>query len=65
MDCSEPLDIEGIRIRIRFQKDTMELFTIPVPSYQQEFAFENPTSVRILDNPLQDNLRNYVAWGRF
>jgi hypothetical protein len=45
-------------------KDTLELFSVPVPARQLEFSFEDPTGVRVLDNPLEDNLRNYVAWGR-
>ena len=42
----------------------MELFTIPLPASQQEFAFEDLNKVRVLDNPLEDSLRKYVAWGR-
>ncbi len=58
------LTVDAVTIRVRMSKDTMELFTIPLPSSQQEFAFEDQTKVRVLDNPLEDSLRNYVAWGR-
>ena len=64
MTCSERNSIEGLTIRVRMTKETMELFTVPVPASQQEFAFEDQTQVRVLDNPLEDNLRHYVAWGR-
>ena len=45
-------------------EETIELFTIPLPACQQEFAFEDRAKVRVLDNPLEDSLRNYVVWGR-
>ena len=56
--------IDGLTIRVRMTEETMELFTVPVPVSQQEFAFEDQTRVRVIDNPLEDSLRNYVAWGR-
>lgn len=60
----ERITVNELTIRVRLEKETMELFTIPVPACQQEFVFENQDQVRVLDNPLEDNLRNYVAWGR-
>jgi hypothetical protein len=45
-------------------EETIELFTIPLPACKQEFAFEDQAKVRVLDNPLEDSLRNYVVWGR-
>ena len=56
--------IDGLTIRVMMTEETMELFTVPVPLSQQEFAFEDQTRVRVIDNPLEDSLRNYVAWGR-
>ena len=56
--------IETLTIEVSMTKETMELFTIPIPAFQQEFVFEDQTMVRILDNPLEDSLRNYVVWGR-
>ena len=56
--------IDGLTIRVMMTEETMELFTVPVPVSQQEFAFEDQTRVRVIDNPLEDSLRNYVAWGR-
>lgn len=60
----ERITIDELTIRVGLEKETMELFTVPVPARQQEFVFENQNQVRVLDNPLEDNLRNYVAWGR-
>ena len=56
--------IDALTIRVRMSEETMELFTIPLPSSQQEFAFKDQKKVRVLDNPMEDSLRNYVAWGR-
>jgi hypothetical protein len=58
------ITLEALTIRVRMTKETMELFSIPVPARQQEFPSEDHTKVRVLDNPLEDNLRKYVAWGR-
>jgi hypothetical protein len=58
------LTIDELSIKVRLQQETMELFSIPVPACQQEFVFENQDQLRVLDNPLEDNLRNYVVWGR-
>ena len=58
------ITIDNVSIKVKMTQETMELFSIPVPTRQQEFAFQDPTRVRVLDNPLEDNLRNYVAWGR-
>jgi hypothetical protein len=64
MNSTERQSIEGLTIRVRMTEETMELFTVPVPASQQEFAFEDHTRVRVIDNPLEDSLRQYVAWGR-
>ena len=56
--------IDALTTRVRMSEETMELFTIPLPSSQQEFAFKDQKKVRVLDNPMEDSLRNYVAWGR-
>ena len=58
------ITIDTLSIKVKMTQETIELFSIPVPTQQQEFAFQDPTKVRVLDNPLEDNLRNYVAWGR-
>ena len=60
----KPITIDTVSIKVRMTKDTMELFSVPVPARQLEFSFQDPSMVRVLDNPLEDNLRNYVAWGR-
>jgi len=60
----KPITIDTVSIKVRMTKDTLELFSVPVPARQLEFCFEDPAGVRVLDNPLEDNLRNYVAWGR-
>jgi hypothetical protein len=60
----KPITIETLSIIVRMTKDTIELFSVPVPVRQLEFSFQDPARVRVLDNPLEDNLRNYVAWGR-
>ena len=60
----DSVTIETLTIRVPMTKETMELFTIPIPAFQQEFAFEDQSKVRILDNPFEDSLRNYVVWGR-
>lgn len=64
MTCTERDSIEELTIRVKMTEETMELFTVPVPVSQQEFAFADHSRVRVLDNPLEDNLRHYVAWGR-
>ena len=58
------ITLETLTIRVRMTKETVELFSIPVPSRQHEFSFEDHTKVRVLDNPFEDSLRKYVAWGR-
>ena len=58
------ITLEALTIRVRMTKETVELFSIPVPTRQHEFSFEDHTKVRVLDNPLEDSLRKYVAWGR-
>jgi hypothetical protein len=58
------ITLEDLTIRVRMTKETMELFSIPVPACQQEFPSVDHTRVRVLDNPFEDNLRKYVAWGR-
>ncbi|MGB6378720.1 MAG: hypothetical protein WBF55_10365 [Syntrophobacteria bacterium] len=58
------ITLEALTIRVRMTKETMELFSIPVPARQQEFPSADHTKVRVLDNSLEDNLRKYVAWGR-
>ena len=64
MSNSKHITINEVTIKVTLKKDTIELFTIPVPRWQQEFAFEDPTQVRVLDNPLTENFRDYVVWGR-
>ena len=58
------ITLEELTIRVQMTKKTMELFSIPVPARQQEFPSADHTKVRVLDNPLEENLRKYVAWGR-
>jgi hypothetical protein len=58
------ITIDTVSIKVRMTTDTLELFSVPVPARQLEFPFQEPATVRVLDNPLEDNLRNYVAWGR-
>ena len=58
------ITLESLTIRVRMTKETVELFSIPVPVRQHEFSFEDHSKVRVLDNPLEDSLRKYVAWGR-
>jgi hypothetical protein len=60
----KPVTIETLSIKVRMTPDTIELFSVPVPARQLEFSFHDLAGVRVLDNPLEDNLRNYVAWGR-
>jgi hypothetical protein len=64
MADSERITIEELSIRVKLEKRTMELFTIPLPPFQQEFSVGDRTLVRVLDNPLEDSLRDYVVWGR-
>ena len=58
------ITLERLTIKVQMTQETQELFSIPVPARQQEFSFQDYTRVRILDNPLEDSLRNYVAWGK-
>ena len=60
----QPINIDTVSIKVRMTKDTIELFSVPVPARQLEFSFRDPAEIRVLDNPLEDNLRHYVAWGR-
>jgi hypothetical protein len=60
----QPITIDTVSIKVRMTKDTIELFSVPVPARQLEFSFQDPAEIRVLDNPLEDNLRNHVAWGR-
>ena len=60
----QPITIDTVSIKVRMTKDTIELFSVPVPARQLEFSFQDPAEIRVLDNPLEDNIRNYVAWGR-
>ena len=64
MSDSENLKIDELTIRVRLEKNTMELFTIPLPPCPQKYVFKDPTRVRVLDNPLEDSLRNYIVWRR-
>ena len=63
LNCKN-ITLETLTIRVRMTKETVELFSIPVPERQHEFLFEDNSKVRVLDNPLEDSLRKYVAWGR-
>ena len=60
----QPITIDTVSIKVRMTKNTKELFSVPVPALQLEFSFQDPAEIRVLDNPLEDNLRHYVAWGR-
>jgi hypothetical protein len=60
----QPITMDTVSIKVRVTKDTIELFSVPVPARQLEFSLQDPAEIRVLDNPLEDNLRNYVAWGR-
>jgi hypothetical protein len=64
MSDFKAVTIDTVSIKVKMTKDTLELFSVPVPARQLEFSFQDPAGVRVLDNPLEDNLRNYVAWGR-
>jgi hypothetical protein len=61
---SRRITMDELTIRVKLEKKTMELFTIPVPRCQQKFLSMNSTQVRVLDNPLEEGLRNYVVWGK-
>jgi hypothetical protein len=61
---SARITIDDLTIKVRLEKKTMELFTIPVPRCQHEFSSNDPSQVRVLDNPQEESLRNYVAWGK-
>lgn len=56
--------IDSLSIKVEMTQDTIELFSVPVPTRQQEFIFKDPGKVRVLDNPMEDSLRKYVVWGR-
>ena len=64
MTDSEAMTTDQLTIRVRFRRDTIELFSVPLPRWQQLFISKNPSSVRVLENPLEESLRHYVAWGR-
>ena len=61
---SRRITMDELTIRVKLEKKTMELFTIPIPRRQQKFLSMNSTQVRVLDNPLEEGLRNYVVWGK-
>ena len=61
---SRRITMDELTIRVKLEKKTMELFTIPVPRRQQKFLSMNSTQVRVLDNPLEEGLRKYVVWGK-
>ena len=61
---SRRVTLDELTIRAKLEKKTMELFTIPIPRRQQKFLSMNSTQVRVLDNPLEEGLRNYVVWGK-
>jgi hypothetical protein len=65
MADSKPITIDELTISIKREERTLELFSIPAPTHMQEFYSKYPRRVRVLDNPLEDSLRNYVAWGKF
>ena len=64
MTDSRGVTMDELTIWVKLEKKTMELFTIPVPRRQQKFLSMNSTQVRVLDNPQEDGLRNYVVWGK-
>jgi len=64
MTGSECINIDQLTIRVRLHKNTIELFSVPLPKRQQIFISRNPLSIRVLENPLEESLRHYVAWGR-
>ena len=61
---SKSTKIEELTVRVKLKKSTIGLFSVPLPRCQQVMSFKNPTVVRILDNPLEESLRHYAAWGR-
>ena len=65
MADSKPITINELTISVRREKRALELFSIPVPSHMQEFYSRYPKRVRVLDNPLEDSIRNYIAWGKY
>jgi hypothetical protein len=65
MADSKPITIDELTISVRRVKRALELFSIPVPTHMQEFYSKYPKRVRVLDNPLEDSLRNYIAWGKY
>ena len=65
MADSKPITIDELTISVRRVKRALELFSIPVPTRMQEFYSKYPKRVRVLDNPLEDSLRNYIAWGKY
>ena len=58
------ITLKDLTVSIGLAKNTMGLFTIPMPPRQREYLCMSQGQARVLDNPLEDHLRNYVAWGR-
>lgn len=58
------MTIDDLTVNIEFAEGTMELFTIPIPPRQRAYLCLSQGRARVLDNPLEEHLRNYVAWGR-
>ena len=65
MADSKPITIDKLTISVRREERVLELFSIPVPTHMQEFYSPYPKRVRVLDNPLEDSLRNYIVWGKY
>lgn len=65
MADSKPITINELTISVRREKRALELFSIPVPTHMQEFYSKHQKGVRVLDNPLEDSIRNYIAWGKY
>jgi hypothetical protein len=63
MTDSETMKIEQLTIVVRLRSDSIELFSVPLPRFQQVFICRDAISVRVLENPLEESLRDYVAWG--
>ena len=64
MSNSEITTIDQLAIKVELKRDTMELFTIPFPRHQQVLFSKRSAQIRLLDNPLEESLRRYVAWGK-
>ena len=62
---SKPISINELTICVRREERTLDLFSVPVPNHLREFYPKYPGRVRVLDNPLEDSLRNFIAWGKF